>query len=81
MPVRALLVLVLALLAVPARAETPLGQVTPLQFKQISEGEAIYYLAQFPFNEREMLNFTLNVQRADEAPHSFSFDQEFFPDE
>ncbi|MOA65200.1 hypothetical protein D3C78_1915010 [compost metagenome] len=58
-----------------------LGQVTPLQFKQVSEGEAIYYLAQFPFGQREMLNFTLNVQRGDEAPHSFSFDQEFFPDE
>ena len=66
---------------VSGQVKNLLGQVTPLQFKQISEGEAIYYLAQFPFNEREMLNFTLNVQRADEAPHSFSFDQEFFPDE
>jgi hypothetical protein len=66
---------------VSGQVKNLLGQVTALQFKQISEGEAIYYLAQFPFNEREMLNFTLNVQRGDEAPHSFSFDQEFFPDE
>lgn len=58
-----------------------LGKVTPLAFRQVSEGGAIYYLAQFPFTQREMLNFSLTVQQGDSAPHTFTFDQEFFPDE
>ncbi|MDL5598597.1 DUF4426 domain-containing protein [Pseudomonas sp. A29(2023)] len=58
-----------------------LGKVTPLAFRQVSEGGAIYYLAQFPFTQREMLKFTLTVQQGDSAPHTFTFDQEFFPDE
>jgi len=58
-----------------------LGQVRTLSFKQVKESGAIYYLAQFPFDQREVLKFTINVQAAGDAPHSFSFDQEFFPDE
>ncbi|WP_107330250.1 DUF4426 domain-containing protein [Metapseudomonas otitidis] len=58
-----------------------LGKVTSLAFRQVSEGGAIYYLAQFPFTQREMLNFSLTVQQGDGAPHTFTFDQEFFPDE
>ncbi len=57
-----------------------LGQVTPLQFKQVNEGSAIYYLAQFPFDQQEMLHFSLSVQVGPDPAQSFSFDQEFFPD-
>ena len=57
-----------------------LGQITPLTFKQVTESGAIYYLAQFPFAEREVLSFTLEVQQGGN-PHSFSFNQEMFPDE
>ena len=58
-----------------------LGQSTALSFKEVKEGKAIYYLAQFPFEQRETLRFTLNVTAADGVPHSFDFNQEFFPDE
>lgn len=58
-----------------------LGQSSALSFKEIKEGQAIYYLAQFPFEQRETLRFTLNVTAADGVPHSFDFNQEFFPDE
>lgn len=57
-----------------------LGQITPLSFKQVNEGTAIYYLAQFPFEQQEMLRFTLDVKGADGVAHSFDFNQEFFPD-
>lgn len=57
-----------------------LGQITPLTFKQVTESGAIYYLAQFPFSSREVLSFTLEVQQGGN-PHSFSFNQEMFPDE
>jgi len=66
---------------VSGQVKNLLGQVHALTFKQVSEGKAIYYLAQFPFGQREMLKFTLNVQAGDAAAQSFSFDQEFFPDE
>ncbi len=59
-----------------------LGQDYPLTFKQLKEGnEAIYYLAQFPFESREVLRFNLNVQPSGAAPINFDFTQEFFPDE
>ncbi len=58
-----------------------LGQITQLSFKQVKEGTAIYYLAQFPFEQQEMLRFTLNVKGADGVAHSFDFNQEFFPDQ
>jgi len=59
-----------------------LGQDRTLTFKQLKEGdEAIYYLAQFPFDSRETLRFALTVQPMGADPISFTFNQEFFPDE
>jgi hypothetical protein len=59
-----------------------LGQDYRLTFKQLKEGDdAIYYLAQFPFDSRETLRFNLNVQPTGAAPINFDFSQEFFPDE
>lgn len=58
-----------------------LGQDRSLTFKQLKEGEdAIYYLAQFPFDLRETLRFSLTVQPMGADPVSFDFTQEFFPD-
>ncbi|MEK1906795.1 MAG: DUF4426 domain-containing protein [Pseudomonas sp.] len=57
-----------------------LGQTTVLSFKPVLESGAVYYLAEFPMNEREMLKFSLSVQVGDSAPNSFSFDQEVFPE-
>lgn len=56
-----------------------MGQITNLSFRQVREGEAVYYLAQFPIGE-ETLSFTVNVQSAGGPRNSFSFNQEFFPD-
>ncbi|MDD0845161.1 DUF4426 domain-containing protein [Pseudomonas sp. Gutcm_11s] len=58
-----------------------LGQTTALQFKQVLESGAVYYLAEFPLREREMLTFSINVQIGDDAPHTLTFNQEVFPDE
>lgn len=57
-----------------------LGKSTALEFRQVTEGNAIYYLAQFPFKTREMLSFTLDVRQGDN-PHRITFNQEMFPDE
>ena len=58
-----------------------LGRSYPLTFKQVSEGPAIYYLAQFPFESREVLRFSIRVQAAGGVANSLDFNQEFFPDE
>ena len=58
-----------------------LGQTSTLSFKQVLESGAVYYLAEFQLREREILTFSLSVQVGDSAPHSFTFNQEVFPDE
>lgn len=57
-----------------------LGQESPLGFRQVREGEAIYYLAQFPFSSREVLKFSISVQQGAAPAQTFSFNQEVFPD-
>ncbi|MCZ4320773.1 DUF4426 domain-containing protein [Pseudomonas anguilliseptica] len=70
-----------ASVSVSGEVKDLVGRSQPLTFKQVNEGEAIYYLAQFNFSQREMLRFTINVRAADGVAHSFDFNQEFFPDE
>ncbi|MNR00532.1 hypothetical protein D3C85_1163060 [compost metagenome] len=61
-----------------------LGQSKTLNFQRVSEGEgdtqAVYHLAQFSMNDREVLTFDLKVQEGS-ATHSLTFNQEVFPDE
>jgi len=57
-----------------------LGQIHALRFKQVDEGGAIYYLAQFPIEQQETLRFTINVKSGDGIARSFDFNQELFPD-
>lgn len=58
-----------------------LGQTSELQFKQVLEGGAVYYLAEFPLRQREVLTFSIQVQVGDDAPNTLTFNQEVFPDE
>lgn len=58
-----------------------LGQTSELKFKQVLESGAVYYLAEFPLRQREMLTFSIRVQIGDAAPHTLTFNQEVFPDE
>ena len=58
-----------------------LGQTSELKFKQVLESGAVYYLAEFPLRQREMLTFNIQVQIGDAAPHTLTFNQEVFPDE
>ena len=58
-----------------------LGQTSGLKFKQVLESGAVYYLAEFPLRQREMLTFSIQVQIGDAAPHTLTFNQEVFPDE
>lgn len=39
-----------------------IGQSIPLKFKQITEGDAIYYIAPYQFTDREMVNFDIQIK-------------------
>ncbi|MGV6473097.1 DUF4426 domain-containing protein [Azotobacter vinelandii] len=65
---------------IKAQVRNDLGQVRALSFREVREGEAIYYLSQFPF-DKETLHFKVDVQSGGGPLNSFEFDQEFFPDE
>jgi len=58
-----------------------LGQTSTLQFRQVLESGAVYYLAEFPLREREVLTFSISVQIGEDAPHTLTFNQEVFPDQ
>jgi len=56
-----------------------LGKKTPLAFKENQYQGSIYYLAQFPISQREVLRFSIQLQESSGAPQHFDFTQEVFP--
>ena len=44
-----------------AVARTLFGQIRPIDMREIVEGEAIYYIADFPVAHRETLNFQFEI--------------------
>ena len=66
---------------VTGRTRNLLGQTQKVVFKEIREGEAIYYLGSFRFNNEEHLSFDISVKPdANEPPYSVSFKKKFFVD-
>lgn len=57
-----------------------LGQQRTLNFRQVREDEAVYYLTQFPIDTQELLRFDLNVQPAGGRPIGIQFEQEVYPE-
>ena len=57
-----------------------LGQNQVLTFKEVDEGDAVYYLAQFAITGQEVLRFDLQLTDAEGKTHVLKFNQEVFPD-
>ncbi|WP_347902520.1 DUF4426 domain-containing protein [Pseudomonas purpurea] len=51
-----------------------------LNFKQVTEQGAIYYLAQYPVDQQETRTFEIKVQTGDKI-NTINFNQELFPGE
>ena len=66
--------------AVTGNFKNLLGQTEILTFKEVDEGDAVYYLAQFAITGQETLRFELQVTDADGKTHLLKFNQEVFPD-
>lgn len=57
------------------------GQVKNLEFKEVVEANAIYYLAQAQFSHRETLKFEIQaVPEGQSRSAKIKFDQQFFTD-
>ena len=56
------------------------SQTVPLNFKQITEQGAIYYIAQYPVDQQEIRTFEIKVQNGDKI-NTINFNQELFPGE
>ena len=56
------------------------SKTVPLNFKQVTEQGAIYYLAQYPVEQQETRTFEIKVQNGDKI-NTINFNQELFPGE
>lgn len=56
------------------------SQSVPLNFRQITEQGAIYYIAQYPVEQQETRTFEIKVQNGDRI-NTINFNQELFPGE
>lgn len=65
---------------IQGRMNNLLGQERNLNFREIDEGSAVYYIAQFPIDSREVLKFAIEVTDAEQKRHLLNFNQEVFPD-
>ena len=64
---------------VTGHASNLTGQLKTLEFREIREGNAIYYLAESKFSDGEFLKFELKIQpEGEETPVRLKFDKRFF---
>lgn len=60
-----------------------IGQSRELEFRRVREGQAIYYISTFRFDDGDMYSFDLDVQPSDAKQKNFDvkFSQRFYEDE
>jgi hypothetical protein len=69
---------------VPARARvagtvtTLLGRTRPLEFREVTEGPSIYYLAPLEHDDEDTLRFALDVTVGTEPTHRIEFQQTLY---
>lgn len=65
---------------VSVRAKNRHGQATPLELREVREGEAVYYIAGFAVADGETLKFEVSIETADGAGHTLNFNNVFYAD-
>lgn len=60
-------------------ARNDLGQIKQLEFAEVVEGDAIYYLAQVRFSDEETFHFDIKITDGKES-HQLKFSQKFYVD-
>ena len=57
-----------------------LEQSSPLEFAEVREGEAIYYLAQLRHTDRDTLRFVIDIRPPDGTTQRLEFQQQMYLD-
>ncbi len=65
--------------SISGQAKNNLGQFKSLDFQEVKEGDAIYYLAQVSYNDEETLHFTLEINDGKDQ-QTLKFSQKFYVD-
>jgi hypothetical protein len=61
------------------KARNDLGQIKNLEFDEVKEGDAIYYLAQIKYSDEETFYFDITISDGKET-HQLKFKQKFYVD-
>ncbi len=67
--------------AIVGHAKNLLGQVSPLTFKEVREGDAVYYLAEVRHADQEVLRFSLTITPSEASPFNLNFQQRLYAEE
>ena len=59
------------------KARNDLGQIKSLDFKEVKEGKAVYYLAQIKYAHEETIHFDIEIIDGTEK-HKMKFSQKFY---
>ncbi|WP_426358153.1 DUF4426 domain-containing protein [Pseudocolwellia sp. HL-MZ19] len=65
--------------SISGKARNDLGQIKSLEFDEVTEGDAIYYLAQVTYSHEETYYFDITVNDGT-GNKSFKFKQKFYVD-
>ena len=65
--------------SISGQAKNNLGQFKDLEFQEVKEGDAIYYLAQVNYNDEETLHFSLAINDG-KTQQTLKFSQKFYVD-
>ncbi|CAM3871471.1 DUF4426 domain-containing protein [Vibrio aquimaris] len=66
---------------VKGQAKNLIGQIKPLEFTQVKEGSAIYYLAEFSISDQENLTFDIDINAGNKGTGRLKFSQKFYVEE
>ncbi|WP_281559925.1 DUF4426 domain-containing protein [Thalassomonas sp. RHCl1] len=61
------------------KARNDLGQIKSLEFREVKEGMAVYYLAQIKYSNEETIHFDIDIIDGTEK-HKIKFSQKFYVD-
>lgn len=64
---------------ISGQAKNLLGQTKPLTFTRVTEGPAVYYLAQLQYRNEEIFNFEIDIQQGNRT-ETIKFNKKFYAD-
>lgn len=68
--------------SINGRVENLIGQRKPLSFKRVQEGQAIYYLAQFEFDDTDTYRFIMDVKPdTSDRSYTMKFSQKLYQED